>query len=412
MTESNGSVLIKVKSASHPSCEDVEFTCDPKITSVRQVKEKIRALYTFHPDIADQRLIYAGHLLDDVQLLTDVFGINGPQGSVTPQSNYQHSGPYIIHLACTSKSYVSPSQRSTRSDNQTSNPAQPHLFSNQIPNPMMQDPRLANMQSAPNQYQFNSSNGIPPEFYALHELYVQQMTAYMRNWNLAYGIRDANIPPSAAPRGFNFPNANVQANNPQPQPAPNPPPQNERPRAGGANFGGLGGFVGGPVNDDDENQRDLLDWLYTLSRVILILSVVYFYSNFTRFVLVVIFTAAIAIFQRRPFQNQEAQPGANDQAERQGNNPVDPAPAEHNRNEREPNADIQDNPELNNNNGVNADPAAAPANSSDDNPASQAVEANVVAGAAQHRFAYYRDVTWTFLTTFFTSLIPEMPQHN
>ncbi|ODM98695.1 Homocysteine-responsive endoplasmic reticulum-resident ubiquitin-like domain member 2 protein [Orchesella cincta] len=314
-------------------------------------------------DIADQRLIYAGHLLDDVQLLTDVFGISGPQGSVMPQSNYQHSGPYTIHLACTSKSYVSPSQRSTRSDNQTSNPAQPHLFSSQIPNPMMQDPRLANMQSPPNQ--FNSSSGIPPEFYALHQLYVEQMTAYMRTWNLAYGIRDANfVPGSAAPRAFNYPNVNVQANNPQPQAAPNPPPQNER-----GNFGGLGGFVGGPNNDDDENQRDLLDWAYTLSRVVLILSVVYFYSNFTRFLLVVIFTAAIAIFQRRPFQNQEAQPGANDPAERPGNNPVDPAPVpapgEQNRNEREPNADNQDNAELNNNHaanaGINAEPAVAAA---------------------------------------------------
>lgn len=65
-------------------------------------------------DIADQRLIYAGHLLDDVQLLTDVFGLNGATNSFQTQSSYQHSGPYTIHLACTSKSYVSPSQRSTR----------------------------------------------------------------------------------------------------------------------------------------------------------------------------------------------------------------------------------------------------------------------------------------------------------
>jgi len=65
-------------------------------------------------DIADQRLIYAGHLLDDVQLLTDVFGLNGASNSFQTQSSYQHSGPYTIHLACTSKSYVSPSQRSTR----------------------------------------------------------------------------------------------------------------------------------------------------------------------------------------------------------------------------------------------------------------------------------------------------------
>lgn len=65
----------------------------------------------------------------------------------------------------------------------------------------------------------------------------------------------------------------------------------------GANFGGLGGLIGAPggAGDDEENQRDLLDWAYTLSRLVLILSVVYFYSNFTRFLLVVIFTIAIAM---------------------------------------------------------------------------------------------------------------------
>jgi len=49
MAETDDMVLVRVKSASHPSCEDVEFTCDPKLTSVRQVKEKIRTLYSFHP---------------------------------------------------------------------------------------------------------------------------------------------------------------------------------------------------------------------------------------------------------------------------------------------------------------------------------------------------------------------------
>lgn len=49
MADTDDMVLVRVKSASHPSCEDVEFTCDPKLTSVRQVKEKIRTLYSFHP---------------------------------------------------------------------------------------------------------------------------------------------------------------------------------------------------------------------------------------------------------------------------------------------------------------------------------------------------------------------------
>jgi hypothetical protein len=39
--------------------------------------------------------------------------------------------------------------------------------------------------------------------------------------------------------------------------------------------------------DDDENaNRDWLDWLYTLSRFGVLLSIVYFYSTFGRFLMV------------------------------------------------------------------------------------------------------------------------------
>ena len=45
---------------------------------------------------------------------------------------------------------------------------------------------------------------------------------------------------------------------------------------------------GGPVMDDDEDDvnRDWLDWVYTLSRMAVLLSIVYFYSTFSRFILV------------------------------------------------------------------------------------------------------------------------------
>jgi len=82
------------------------------------------------------------------------------------------------------------------------------------------------------------------------------------------------------------------------------------------------------------------------------------------------------------FRNEPARPNANDQG---GNAPA-------------------------NENAPNAEAAATPP----ENGVGQAAEDNLAVGAGvgQHRFAYYRDVTWTFLTTFFTSLIPEMPQHN
>ena len=40
-------------------------------------------------------------------------------------------------------------------------------------------------------------------------------------------------------------------------------------------------------DDDDENiNRDWLDWLYTLSRFGVLLAIVYFYSTFSRFLMV------------------------------------------------------------------------------------------------------------------------------
>ena len=38
-------------------------------------------------------------------------------------------------------------------------------------------------------------------------------------------------------------------------------------------------------NEEEEN-RDWLDWVYTMSRTAILISIVYFYSSFSRFVLV------------------------------------------------------------------------------------------------------------------------------
>ncbi len=43
---------------------------------------------------------------------------------------------------------------------------------------------------------------------------------------------------------------------------------------------------GGEILNEDELNRDWLDWVYTFSRAAVLLSVVYFYSSFGRFVMV------------------------------------------------------------------------------------------------------------------------------
>jgi hypothetical protein len=41
-----------------------------------------------------------------------------------------------------------------------------------------------------------------------------------------------------------------------------------------------------PNNNEEEENRDWLDWVYTMSRTAILISIVYFYSSFSRFVLV------------------------------------------------------------------------------------------------------------------------------
>ncbi len=47
-------------------------------------------------------------------------------------------------------------------------------------------------------------------------------------------------------------------------------------------------LTGGPVMDDDEEEenRDWLDWVYTFSRFAVLVSIVYFYSTLSRFIMV------------------------------------------------------------------------------------------------------------------------------
>ena len=79
------------------------------------------------------------------------------------------------------------------------------------------------------------------------------------------------------------------ANQPQPQQA-----AAERPPAGQrGNQQVRMNAQGGAVLDDDEDEngmhRDWLDWVYTLSRFSVLLSIVYFYSSVSRFLMVAAF---------------------------------------------------------------------------------------------------------------------------
>lgn len=63
----------------------------------------------------------------------------------------------------------------------------------------------------------------------------------------------------------------------------NPPPLEERRGEPDIQMNAQGGEV--HLNEEEQN-RDWLDWVYTVSRIAILLSIVYFYSSFSRFVMV------------------------------------------------------------------------------------------------------------------------------
>ena len=68
----------------------------------------------------------------------------------------------------------------------------------------------------------------------------------------------------------------------EPPPAPNLVAQENRP----INENVQMNAQGGPVLNEEDFNRDWLDWMYTFSRAAILLSIVYFYSSFSRFVMV------------------------------------------------------------------------------------------------------------------------------
>lgn len=103
-----------------------------------------------------------------------------------------------------------------------------------------------------------------------------------------------------------------------------------------------------PIRDLENPERDWLDHFYMLSRIMVLFSIVYFYSSPLRFVFVILLGFSLYLYQIGFFRNMNIN---------------------------------------NNNNNIN--------------PAEQVVEEN----QAPSRLM----VAWTFFITFFASLIPEIP---
>jgi hypothetical protein len=246
--------------------------------TVKKLKEFLSEEYPSKPAPSDQRLIYSGHLLRDEQSLQEVF---------SPVND----DFYILHLVVSQKVSASPSS-STTSGN-------PSRRGSLITDPQSQQQTSSNPQAVPPTPPFNAMmNGFnsnlfnpmmmngtavmpgvvgapvmpmmmmwtPEQLAAVQQMYTQFVTQYQAvQGNLHQLPLNNHVVPDQVVRQRN----NV-VNNEAAAAAP-------------------------IVEDDDEvENRDWLDWFYWMSRSIVLIAIVYFYSSFTRLALV--FTLAIIMY--------------------------------------------------------------------------------------------------------------------
>jgi len=104
------------------------------------------------------------------------------------------------------------------------------------------------------------------------------------------------------------------------------PAGNEAPNPGGLVMNA--GAAAGQIQDGGDRQRDILDWVYVMTRVMLLFSVIYFHSSFFRLAFVAGLGFLAYFYQnriRQPVQNiQQQQPQPQPQQQQGGGDEQEP----------------------------------------------------------------------------------------
>ncbi|KAL0968169.1 hypothetical protein UPYG_G00263290 [Umbra pygmaea] len=369
--------------------------------TVKELKTYLSRVYPNNPLESDQRLIYSGKLLPDHLHVRDIFR----KTDLTP----------TVHLVCAIRTQPRgplgarpkvreaeqhETQSSTIPTRQNPDATQDGTVPTD-PEPRQRRPTTA----SPAQWPGTTTPAeiTNPTFptYSLYSpqqlLWLQHMYArqYYMQYQAAYAaaasapltpVTSLPVAPHQAAVAAALPNQgpidNLPANqNAQDAAFINPGVANQNLRMNAQ---------GGPVMEDEEDMnRDWLDWVYTAARLGVFLSIVYFYSSLSRFVLVMsslflmyMHTAGWFPFRQRALvrglQNQVPEVMQNQQ--NQDRNPVPPA-------------EVPAGEE-----GVQADVEVRP-----DEPH---LPAAVL--VPQHRVSMVW-TAWIFFKAFFASLIPEAP---
>uniref|UniRef100_A0A3B4BIW8 Ubiquitin-like domain-containing protein n=1 Tax=Periophthalmus magnuspinnatus TaxID=409849 RepID=A0A3B4BIW8_9GOBI len=348
--------------------------------TVKNLKIHLSTVYPTKPAVNEQRLIYSGKLLPDHLHIRDL------SRQVSTPSHWQS---LLLMSKEADTSHSSPSSSASTSSIQDQ--AAPELRQRRVPAPPTGTPVW------PTAQMYGTPAMTQPSFptYSLYStqqlLWLQHVYAqqYYMQYHAALAAAStgplhqtttiAQYPPVPAPHQVPVPaplaNQNPIDNLPVNQ---NPAPDAAFINPGVANQNMRMNAQGGPVMEDEEDvERDWLDWFYSAARLGVLLMIVYFNSNLSRFLLVMgmlffmyMHTVGWFPFRRRAVQVQPPIP---------------------------PQAPENQNPE----------PVRIPFEDGSEESSEPGPMTAVLVPPHQVSMMW---TTWVFFKTFFSSLIPDIPQ--
>lgn len=370
---------------------DIKIDCD-MLWSVGKVKEHLSSLYPGKPRKEDQKLIYCGRLLLDHLQLKDI--LNQAQNVHTMHLVY----PFPVCLDGNEAEQTKTMSESSEATNaQSSFPSPPNdscpdglrqrtVGSQPVPpgNYFPMHPMYAFPQAA-------ASSPVSPvdlanQFTAMQQMYAQMMAQYFSQAQAgAANFQYMPIPPATPESAPQQPPASIPPADIQDQPANNNRlayAQEQQPQ----NNAG-----------EEAAAQDLLDWIYIMSRTMILFTILYFYSSLHRVLLVVSLGVLFFVYRAGVFEGRQRrtppQRPANDQPnETQVAGTNDPA---------QNNNRAEDNPVT--------QTEAREGTSGEEQAVSPEQDQVTRVPESQISVQSVISVAVTFVTTFFTSLIPEQP---
>ncbi|XP_070616865.1 homocysteine-responsive endoplasmic reticulum-resident ubiquitin-like domain member 1 protein isoform X2 [Erythrolamprus reginae] len=371
--EEEVSLVVKSPAQRHPDL----LLSARRSWSVRRLKAELRHLHPDEPPEEAQRLIYSGKLLPDHLLLQEVLtkdtvhalhlvcnsfknmpkmpGTDMKEAEAKEQSTALGQNPSDLPRSAPSQGQAAPDPPVTTEEAETRSPVTPHPF------------------------QAMSSSYSSYTTYHMLQLWFHQL--YARQYYMQYiaNARSGDLSSARSSQEISVAPVNPPAPLPGPFPA-EPPPVDAPPQANpGVNANLRMNAQGGPLMEEDEEvNRDWLDWLYSATLFYVFVNIVYFYSSMSRFLLVMAGTLLMYLHQVGwfPFRRRAAHPPPN-------NFPVQAAVNQDQNN----NLQQEENPREQN--------EAENLEATRENQAAPAVS--------------FVSTAWLFFKAFFASLLPEGP---